>query len=243
MPRKTTALYNPHFVRRKTGPLKYVTLNARMFHYIQDCRSRGGDGVLDALHAETEKKFPEYAMMNIGHDQGTFMTLLVAAIGTREALEIGTFTGYSSICIARGLPARGRLLCLDISEEWTSVARKYWKRAGVDKKIELRIGPAADSLKKLKGSRKFDFVFIDADKPGYDTYYEMVLPLVRANGLILFDNMLWGGRLGGARRIKHPNGKAIDRLNRKLGRDPRVESVLLSVGDGIHLCRVREGRA
>jgi caffeoyl-CoA O-methyltransferase len=181
-------------------------------------------------------------MMQIGRDQGTFMTLLVAAVGTREALEIGTFTGYSSICIARGLPPTGRLLCLDISDEWTSVARRYWKRAGVGEKIELRLGPAADSLKQLKGKRKFDFVFIDADKPGYDTYYEMVLPLMRPNGLILFDNMLWGGRLGGKRRIKHPNGKAIDRLNRKLARDRRIESVLLSVGDGIHLCRVREGR-
>ena len=239
MPRNPKALYNPHFMRRKSGPLKYVSLNNRLYRYIDDCRSRGGDRPLDALRAETEKKFPDYAMMQIGRDQGTFMTLLVAAIGTREALEIGTFTGYSSICIVRGLPPKGRLLCLDISEEWTSVARKYWKRAGVDKKIELRLGPAADSLKRLKGRRKFDFVFIDADKPGYDTYYEMVLPLMRPNGLMLFDNMLWGGRLGGKRRIKHPNGKAIDRLNRKLARDPRIESVLLSVGDGIHLCRVR----
>jgi caffeoyl-CoA O-methyltransferase len=240
MPSKPIAPYKPLFVHRVTGPLKYVSLNNRLCHYLDACRSHGGDKPLDALRAETIKKFPDFAIMQIGRDQGTFMTLLVAAVGTREALEIGTFTGYSSICIARGLPPKGRLLCLDISDEWTSVARKYWKRAGVDKKIELRLGPAAESLKKLKRGQKFDFAFIDADKPGYDTYFEMVLPLMRPNGLILFDNMLWGGRLGGKRRIKHPNGKAIDRLNRKLARDPRVESVLLSVGDGIHLCRVRE---
>jgi caffeoyl-CoA O-methyltransferase len=239
MTRKTPKPYNPHFIRRKTGGLKFVSLNNRLFRYIDACRSRGDDRPLEALRAETTRKFPDFAQMQIGGDQGAFMTLLVAAVGAREAIEIGTFTGYSSICIARGLPPKGRLLCLDMSDEWTSLARKYWKRAGVDKKIELRLGPAAESLKMLERGRRFDFAFIDADKPGYDLYYEMLLPLMRPNSLILFDNMLWGGRLGGKRRNKHPNGKAIDRLNRKLARDPRVESVLLSVGDGIHMCRVR----
>lgn len=239
MPRKKSLPYNPNFVPRATGEMKFITLNKRLFHYLDACRSRVNERTMDALRVETKKMFPDVSLMQIGRDQGSFMTLLVAAIGARDALEIGTFTGYSAICIARGLPANGRLLCLDISEEWTSLARKYWKRAGVDRKIELRLGPAAESLKKLERGRKFDFAFIDADKPAYDTYYEMALPLMRRNGLILFDNMLWGGRLGGARRIKHPNGRAIDCLNRKLARDPRVESVLLSVGDGIHVCRVR----
>jgi caffeoyl-CoA O-methyltransferase len=238
MPRKSPLPYKPHFIRRN-NEMKFVSLNKRLYQYVDACRSRGDERALDALRAETARKLPDFAMMQIGRDQGAFMTLLVAAIGAREAIEIGTFTGYSSIRIARGLPAKGRLLCLDISEEWTSLARKYWKRAGVDKKIELRLGPAAESLEKLERGRKFDFAFIDADKPAYETYYEMVLPLMRPNSLILFDNMLWGGRLGGKRRIKHPNGKAIDRLNRKLARDSRVESVLLSVGDGIHVCRVR----
>jgi caffeoyl-CoA O-methyltransferase len=236
MPSKSPLPYNPHFIRRNTD-LKFVSLNRRLYTYIDACRSRGDDRALDALRAETVKKFPDVAMMQIGRDQGTFMTLLVGAVGARNAIEIGTFTGYSSICIARGLPTDGRLLCLDISEEWTNLARKYWKKTGLGKKIELRLGPAVESLKKLKG-RKFDFAFIDADKPSYDTYFETVLPLMKRNSLILFDNMLWGGRLGGKRRIKHPNGNAIDRLNRKLARDPRIESVLLSVGDGIHLCRV-----
>jgi caffeoyl-CoA O-methyltransferase len=236
-PKRPTS-YKPHINHPMADGMKYVPLNARLVHYLDICRSRGGDGVLNALRAETEKKFPDFAPMQIGRDQGSFMTLLVAAVGAREAIEIGTFTGYSSICIARGLPANGHLLCLDVSEEWTSVARKYWKRAVVQQKIELRLGPAAESLEKLERGRKFDFAFIDADKAAYETYYEMVLPAMRPNSLILFDNMLWGGRLGGKRRIKHPNGKAIDRLNRKLARDARVESVLLSVGDGIHVCRV-----
>jgi caffeoyl-CoA O-methyltransferase len=217
--------------------LKYTKLNDRVFKYLCGARTPDPDRVLESLRAATEA-MGDIAEMQIGRDQGTFMTLLVAAIGAREAIEVGTFTGYSAICIARGLPKSGRLLCLDVSEEWTGMARKYWARAGVDKKIELRLGPAAESLKKLERGRRFDFAFIDADKPGYDTYYELVLPRMRPNGLILFDNMLWGGRLGKKGRIKHPNGRAIDRLNRKLVRDPRVESVLLSVGDGVNMCRV-----
>jgi caffeoyl-CoA O-methyltransferase len=218
-------------------PPKYPSLNDHIYTYLCGCRSDAHDAVLDSLRAETEA-LGEIAMMQIGRDQGTFMTLLVAAIGARNAIEIGTFTGYSSICIARGLPPQGRLLCLDVSDEWTSIARKYWPQAGVEKKIELQLGPALASLKKLELGRTFDFAFIDADKTGYDAYYEAVLPRMRANGLILFDNMLWGGRLDGKRRIRNASGLAIDRLNRKLARDKRVQSVLLPVGDGLNVCRV-----
>lgn len=228
----------PHFNHKRKVGLKFVPLNERLYRYLCDSRSKGGDRVLESLRVETERRFPEWIQMQIGRDQGTFMTNLVAAIGTRRAIEIGTFTGYSSICIARGLPDRGKLLCLDMSDEWTAIARKYWAKAGVDKKIELRLGPAADSLRAMEQGATFDFAFIDADKPGYDEYYELVLPHMRPNGVILFDNMLWGGKLGKKGRIKHPNGKAIDKLNRKLARDPRVESVLLSIGDGVHMCRV-----
>ncbi|MDB6018157.1 MAG: O-methyltransferase [Pedosphaera sp.] len=226
-------------LKRQKG-LKYVALNERVYNYLAGCRSRHAyDRVLEALRAETNAKAPEYVQMQIARDQGSFMTLLVAAIGARSALEVGTFTGYSSICIAQGLPARGQLLCLDLSEEWTAIARKYWARAGVEKKIELRLGPAIESLKKLRRGLKFDFAFIDAHKPEYDAYYELVLPHMRRNGLILFDNMLWGGRLGKKGRIKHEYGRAIDKLNRKLARDGRVESMLLSLGDGINICRVK----
>jgi caffeoyl-CoA O-methyltransferase len=220
------------------GPiLKFTPLNDRLFRYVCGCRTDASDPVLDDLRKETAA-LGEIAMMQIGPDQGALMTLLVKVIGAKNAIEVGSFTGYSSICVARGLPAEGRLLCLDASAEWTAIARKYWRRAKVEKKIELRLGPALESLKGLERDRRFDFAFIDAHKPEYDAYYEMVLPRMRPNGLILFDNMLWAGRLGKARQIKHASGRAIDQLNRKLARDRRVESVLLSVGDGLQLCRV-----
>jgi caffeoyl-CoA O-methyltransferase len=217
--------------------LKYTPLNDRLFRYICACAAGRHDRVLEALRAETAA-LGEISEMQIGPDQGAFLTILIAAIGARTAIEVGTFTGYSSICIARGLPAHGRLLCLDASKEWTDIARRYWVKAGVAGKIELRLGPAIENLKKLKAGRQFDFAFIDAHKPEYDDYYELVLPRMRKNGLILFDNMLWGGRLGRRPRIAHPNGRAIDRLNHKLARDKRVESVLLSIGDGVQMCRV-----
>ena len=188
------------------------------------------------LRAETAR-LPQGGMQ-IGADQGALLALLVHSIGARMALEIGTFTGYSSLCIARGLAPGGRLICFDQSEEWTAIARKYWAQAGVENRIELRLGPAVPTLKKLDRQLRFDFAFIDADKTEYDAYYELLLPRIRQNGLILFDNMLWGGRLG-AGRIRHASGRAIDKLNRKLARDKRVESVVLPVADGIHLCRKR----
>jgi caffeoyl-CoA O-methyltransferase len=224
--------------RPKAPPPKYIVLNERLFRYIRDGCSGAGDEVLESLQAETARLGEETAKMQIGPDQGAFMTLLVAAVGARSAIEVGTFTGYSSICIARGLPADGRLLCLDVSDEWTSIARRYWARAQVEAKIELRLGPAIESLRKLEEGRMFDFAFIDAHKPEYGDYYELVLPRVRVNGLILFDNMLWGGRVGGPRPVRGAGGRAIDRVNRKLARDRRVESVLLSIGDGVRICRV-----
>ena len=224
-------------LQRQAG-LKFVNLNERLYNYLSDRRSRGGDAVLDQLRAETIKKFPDYAQMQIGRDQGNFMTMMVAATGAKRPIEIGTFTGYSAICIARGLPANGRLLCLDISKEWTDLGRKYWARAGVAEKIELRLGPAIEALERMPRKPTFDFAFIDAHKPEYDAYYEGVLPRMKPNSLILFDNMLWGGKLGKAGPIRHENGQAINALNHKLAEDPRVESVLLSLGDGIHACRV-----
>jgi len=225
-------------MKQKVKPLlKYTPLNDRLFQYVCQCRSQASDRVLNALRMETAG-LGEIAEMQIGPDQGEFMTQLVKLIGARTAIEIGSFTGYSGICIARGLPENGRLLCLDASDEWTRIARKYWRRAGLEKKIELRLGPAIESLKRLESKWKFDFAFIDAHKAEYSDYYELVLPRMRPNGLILFDNMLWGGRLGKKTPIKTPNGRAIDNLNRRLARDRRVESVLLSIGDGVQLCRV-----
>jgi caffeoyl-CoA O-methyltransferase len=217
--------------------MKYLSLNDDLYQYLCRQRSDADDPILKALRKETEA-LGDDARMQISQEQGTFMTILTAAIGARSAIEVGTFTGYSSICIARGLAGDGRLICIDESKEWTAIARKYWARAGMEKKIELRLGAAIAILKDLPPSLSFDFAFIDAAKTEYDSYYELILPRMRSNGLILLDNMLWGGRLG-AGAIDHPSGRAIDELNHKLAQDSRVETVLLPIADGLQLCRKR----
>jgi caffeoyl-CoA O-methyltransferase len=214
---------------------KYISLTPEIYHYVAAHHSAANDPVLEELRQETEK-LGDISQMQISVEQGSFLSLLVAATGARRAVEVGTFTGYSSICIARGLGAGGQLICFDRSDEWTGIARKYWTRAGVENKIELRLGAAADSLRDLDAAIEFDFAFIDADKTGYDTYYELLLPRMRSNGLLVFDNMLQHGRVASG-PITDPNVQAIDALNRKLASDPRVESVLLPVADGLHLCR------
>jgi len=189
--------------------------------------------VLDDLRAETEK-LGSVSEMLISREQGSFLTLLTGALGVRSAVEIGTFTGYSAICIARGLSARGRLLCIDVNEDWTAIARRHWKRAGIEGKIELRLGGGRAELETLPSRSAFDFAFIDADKPSYGLYYELVLPRLRRNGLIVFDNMLQHGRVVDP---KDQSAQAIDSLNKKLCADPRVECVLLTIADGLMLCR------
>jgi caffeoyl-CoA O-methyltransferase len=217
--------------------LKYVPLTDSLYRYLCSCRSNANDAALDALRAETDG-LGEISKMQISAEQGSFMTILTAAIGATSAIEVGTFTGYSSICIARGLAANGKLICIDASEEWTAIAKKYWAKAGVQDRIELRVGSAIPILEKLEPGLTLDFAFIDAEKTEYEAYYELILPRVRKNGLILFDNMLWGGRLG-AGPVAEASGKAIDALNHKLAEDKRVETVLLPVADGLHLCRKR----
>jgi caffeoyl-CoA O-methyltransferase len=214
---------------------KFITITPDIYHYIVAHRSAANDPLLEKLRQETEK-LGGISQMQISVEQGSFLSLLVAATGARRAVEVGTFTGYSSICIARGLGADGKLLCFDRSDEWTGIARKYWARAGIEDRIELRLGPAADTLRELDEVLTFDFAFIDADKTGYDTYYELLLPRMRSNGLLVFDNMLQHGRVATG-PLTEPNEQAIDALNRKLARDPRVESVLLPIADGLHLCR------
>jgi caffeoyl-CoA O-methyltransferase len=215
---------------------KYIRLNQRLYGYLCRCRSDAADALLQDLREETAAFGDEISKCQISDEEGTFLSVLVAAMGVKSAIEVGTFTGYSSLCIARALAPGGRLLCLDRNGEWTAVARRYWARAGLQDRIELRLGPAIPSLRKLEPGLKFDFAFIDADKTEYDAYYELILPRVRRNGLILFDNMLWGGRLG-AGPVKEATGRAIDALNHKLAADKRVEAVLVSVADGIQLCR------
>jgi caffeoyl-CoA O-methyltransferase len=186
--------------------------------------------VLRELRAATAKL--PMAGMQIGADQGQFMAILVRMLGAKRCLEIGTFTGYSALAVALALPKDGRIVCCDVSEEWTAIGRPFWKKAGVEKKIDLRIAPALETLKKLKGP--FDFAFIDADKENYLAYYERCLKLLRRGGVIAVDNVLWSGEVGndGARDA---TTVALRKFNDALHKDRRVDIALLSIGDGVTL--------
>src|SRR3954447_17052988 len=191
--------------------------------------------VLRRLRAETARD--SMSMMQISPEQGQFMQLLVRLMGARQCLEIGVFTGYSSLAIALALPTDGRIAACDVSEQWTAIARKYWKEAGVAEKIQLYIAPALTTLDKLIASGQtgqFDFVFIDADKVNYVTYYERALVLARTGGLIAIDNTLWGGQVADP-ASQSEDTQAIRRLNEKLRSDSRVQISLLPIGDGLTL--------
>ena len=174
--------------------------------------------------------------MQIAPEQGAFMTLLTQLVDARFAVEVGTFTGYSAICVARGLAAGGRLLCLDVSEEWTAIAREHWGPAGVEDRIELRLGPAADALAALPMDPPIDIAFIDADKPGYRTYYDLIVDRLRPGGLVLLDNVLWGGAVVDANDTSD-NTVAIRAVNDHVAADPRVDAVMLPIADGLTIAR------
>ncbi len=177
------------------------------------------------------------ANMQISPEQGQFMQLLVQLSGAKKTIEVGVFTGYSSLAVALALPKDGRITACDISKEWTGIGREFWKRAGLEHKIDLHIAPAAETLNALiqKGeSGTYDFAFIDADKPGYDDYYELCLQLLRPGGLIMLDNMLWGGRVLDE-DSEHPEARAIRAMNLKIRDDGRVMMSLLPVSDGVTL--------
>ncbi len=193
------------------------------------------DDVQRALIEETAALGP-VAGMQVAPEQGAFLTLLTAALGVRNAVEVGTFTGYSALCIARGLVPSGRLVCCDVSEEWTSIGKRHWAAAGVADRIELRIGPALDTLEAMPRDSSIDLAFIDADKPNYAAYYEALLPRVRPNGVILVDNVLWSGRVIDP-AADDENTKAIRAFNDKVAADERVESVMIPLSDGLTLLR------
>ena len=217
-------------------PGKYIPFTDELYAYMLEQRSNANDPTLDALRAETES-LGEISGMSISPEQASFMTLITALIGARWAVEVGTFTGTSSIAIARGLVPGGRLICFDKEFKWTSIARRYWMRAGVADKIDLRLGDARQLLRTFRPQAPLDLVFIDADKESYDAYYELLLPHVRAGGLLIFDNMLHGGDVINPELKFTPANRSIDDLNHKLAADKRVTSVLISVADGLHLCR------
>ncbi|HUC61610.1 MAG TPA: class I SAM-dependent methyltransferase [Alphaproteobacteria bacterium] len=219
-------------------PERVLGLNEKLYAYLIE-NSLRDDPVLRDLRAETARL--PMGEMQISPEQGQLMALLAQAIQARRCIEIGTFTGYSSISVARALPPDGRMICCDVSEEYTRIARKYWARAGLADKITLELGPALPTLDRLIAmgeAGRFDFAFIDADKENYRHYYERCLTLLRPGGLILVDNVLWGGSVAD-KRNKGASTEAIRAFNKRLKNDGRVSLSLLPVGDGLTLALKR----
>ena len=190
------------------------------------------DDVQRSLQAVTGERTGNAAGMQIGHDQAVFMENLARAMGARRAVEVGVFTGYSSLALARGMGPEGRLLCCDVSEEWTAIAREHWEKAGVAERIDLRLAPALDTLRSLAPGDRFDLAFVDADKESYLDYYEEILPRLRPGGILLADNTLWGGRVLDPDQADDDT-VAIRAFNDALAADDRVRVVVLTVGDGV----------
>jgi caffeoyl-CoA O-methyltransferase len=219
---------------------KFISLDQRLYDYVV-AHGNNRDALLDELAAETATRLGRVSGMQIAPEQGTFMGMLARAIGARNAIEVGTFTGYSALCVARALPPDGRLLCCDVSEEWTAIARRYWEKAGLAQKITLQLAPALDTLRALPAydsDNPIDFSFIDADKTNYRLYYEEVLKRTRPNGLILIDNVLWNGAVIDP-KIRDSDTQAIRGLNDFLATDNRIDIVMLPISDGLTICRKR----
>ena len=217
-------------------PDKFLRLDPELYRYVVEHGARE-DELLKRVERETES-LGDIAVMQISPEEGALLTLLARSIGARRALEVGTFTGYSAICIARGLADGGRLLCCEISEEWAAVARRHLRAGGLDDRVEVRIAPALDTIRALPREDDLDFAFVDADKVGYGSYYEEIVPRLRPGGLIVLDNVLLGGR------VRRPGedddaARALHRLNAAVAGDERVDSVMLAVADGITIARKR----
>ncbi|MFD2766938.1 O-methyltransferase [Micromonospora eburnea] len=194
------------------------------------------DEIVRELAEETLAALPAQADMQVAPEQAAFLTFLTRLLGVRQAVEVGTFTGLSSLAIARGLAEGGRLTCFDISEEYTGIARRYWTRAGVQDRIDLRIGPAAETLRQLPQERYLDFAFIDADKVGYPVYWDELVPRMRPGAVVAVDNTLRGGRVLAP---QNADDRAIAAFNDEILSDVRVDVVMLPIADGVTLARVR----
>ena len=210
-------------------------LDEKLFGYILDHTSQPDENQISLI--ETTSELGKVSAMQIAQDQGVFLYILVAAIQPDFAVEVGTFTGYSSLAIAKALPENGKLLCCDVSEEWTSIANRYWEKAGVAEKIELVIAPAKETLANLPDNKQIDFAFIDADKGGYLDYYEEIVSRLSEHGLIAVDNVLWSGRVIDA-EISDDDTVAMRNFNDYVAQDKRVSSVMLSIGDGLTLVKL-----
>ncbi|HSL58855.1 MAG TPA: class I SAM-dependent methyltransferase [Acidimicrobiales bacterium] len=216
---------------------KSVGLDAELHAYLV-AHGSPPDAVLVDLAERTRDRFGDAARMQISAEQGALLTLLVRITGARRVVEVGTFTGYSSVCLARGLPEDGHLLCCDVDATFTALAREAWDAAGVADRVELRLGPAADTLRSLPTDRWIDLSFIDADKAGYATYFEELVARTRPGGLVCIDNVLWGGAVVDPADTS-PDTEAIRAFNARVAADDRVEVVMLPVADGLTLARVR----
>ena len=211
-------------------------LGEDLHDYVLDHTTAGDD--VDASLSETTGELGGVARMQVARDQGMFLSMLVSAVRPQLAIEVGTFTGTSSLAIARALPDGGRLLCCDVSEEWTAIARRHWEAAGVSDRIDLVIAPAIQTLRALPDDTPVDFAFIDADKTGYLAYYEELVPRLSDHGLLVVDNVLWSGR------VMDPSADdddtvALREFNARVVADDRVDLVMLSIGDGVSVVRRR----
>jgi len=215
---------------------KFTALTPALYEYLI-AHNPPPDAVLRDLAAETAA-LGSISIMQVAVEQGVFLTFLARLLGARRAVEVGTFTGYSAISIARGLAADGRLLCCDLNEQWAGIARRYFVRAGVTERVTLRIAPAIETLRALPPTPEIDLAFIDADKTGYRSYYEELLPRLRPGGVIGFDNVLWNGAVADATNTSDDT-VALRALNDFLVRDERVDIVMLPVADGLTLARKR----
>jgi caffeoyl-CoA O-methyltransferase len=218
--------------------MRTIGLSDELVAYIEAHANPAGDEVSERLAAVTHERFGDLARMNIGQDQGRFMSMLVALAHARMVVEVGTFTGMSALWLARGLPADGRLVCFDITDEYLDTAREAWIAAGVDDRIEVRIGAAATGLAALPIDPHVDMAFIDADKGGYGTYLDLLLPRMTDRGLILVDNVLWSGRIVDHSR-DDADTLAIRAFNDDVARRDDCDAVMLGIGDGVTMIRPR----
>jgi len=216
---------------------RFVTASAALMEYLSRVGAR--ETPAQVRCREETQKLP-MAMMQIAPEQGAFLALLAKLTQARRYVEIGTFTGYSALSVALAMPDDGKVVALDVSKDFTDRARGYWKEAGVDGKIDLRLGPGLEALDKMiqSGEGPFDLAFIDADKTNYDGYYERVLKLLRVGGLVALDNMLWSGAVANP-KVSDADTSALRALNAKIHTDPRVDMALATVGDGVMLARKR----
>ena len=216
---------------------KSLGLSAELHEYLV-AHGTAPDAVQRELIETTREQIGGLALMQIAPEQGAFMEIFTKLVGAKTAVEVGTFTGYSALCIARGLPEDGSLLCCDVSDEYTRIGRPFWEKAGVAHKIELKIAPALETLQALPKERHVDLSFIDADKTNYANYYAELLPRTRAGGVILVDNVLWGGSVVDPSR-DDPDTQAIRDFNDAIAADDRVECVMLPISDGLTVLRVK----